>query len=215
MGGACVPSLLVVCFAWSIPALEPKGCWVGSGLGIKMAASRTAHTNEYSPSTSTTRVLVPVVSQSCLQHQETLQEKQVGLAQAPMKSLLFPLAPSAHKTLHAPFKNRGTFPPAPWSSCNQALLAFKAKCSGGSSSWYQTPRLESLMWGSEVSLLWENFWDIIIFQFVGLPPRGYGTWLYCKCTPPPPSHCGFFFVFGSRISFLVGSSLFCQWLLSS
>ena len=29
------------------------------------------------------------------------------------------------------------------------------------------------------------------------------------------SRCGFFFVFGCRISFLVGSSLFCQWLFSS
>ena len=29
------------------------------------------------------------------------------------------------------------------------------------------------------------------------------------------SHCGCFFVFGCRISFLVGVSLFCQWLFSS
>ena len=77
----------------------------------------------------------------------------------------------------------------------------------GASSWYWTPRLGSLMWGSELSLLWENLRDIIILQFVGCPPRGYEVWLFCKCAPLP-SHCGLFFVFGCRISFLVGSSLF-------
>ena len=36
----------------------------------------------------------------------------------------------------------------------------------GSSSWCQSSRLGCLMWGSELSLLWENLWNIIIFQFV-------------------------------------------------
>ena len=35
--------------AWGIPVLEPIGCWVGPGLGEKMAASRRAHANECSP----------------------------------------------------------------------------------------------------------------------------------------------------------------------
>ena len=35
-------------FDLSIPALEPEGCWVGPDLSFKMAASRGAHTNEYS-----------------------------------------------------------------------------------------------------------------------------------------------------------------------
>lgn len=33
------------------------------------------------------------------------------------------------------------FPPILWSSCTQALLAFKDKCSWSSSSWFQTLRL--------------------------------------------------------------------------
>ena len=45
----------VDCLAWGILALEAEGYWVGSGLGITMAASRTAHTSEYSP------VLLPPV----------------------------------------------------------------------------------------------------------------------------------------------------------
>ena len=38
---------------------------------------------------------------------------------------------------------------------------------------------------------------------------------YIMKAPLLLSHRGFFFVFGCKISFLVGSSLFCQWLFSS
>ena len=92
------------------------------------------------------------------------------------------------------------FSPVLWSSCHQAPLAFKAKCSGGSSSLCQIPRLGSQTWGSELSLLWENLCDTIIFQFVGHPPSRYGIWLYHKYALLL-SCCGFFFVFGHRISF--------------
>ena len=44
------------------------------------------------------------------------------------------------------------FPPVLWNSCDQTPLAFKARFSVGSSSHCQTPRLGSLMWGSELSL---------------------------------------------------------------
>ena len=40
------------------------------------------------------------------------------------------------------------------------------------------------MWGSELTLLWENLCDIIILQVVGHPPSGYGIWFYCKSAPP-------------------------------
>ena len=45
------------------------------------------------------------------------------------------------------------FPPVLWSSCAQAPLAFKARCSRGSFSRCQIPARGSLMWGSELSLL--------------------------------------------------------------
>ena len=66
------------------------------------------------------------------------------------------------------------FPPVIWGSWDQTPWAFKARFSGGSSFCCQAPRLGSLMWGSELSLLWENLCDIIIFQFVGCPPGRYG-----------------------------------------
>ena len=47
---------------------------------------------------------------------------------------------------------------------------------------------------------------MIISQLVGHPPTGYEICI--EKAPLLPSHCGGFFVFGSRISFLVGFSLF-------
>ena len=76
------------------------------------------------------------------------------------------------------------FFPVLWSSCYPDSLPFKAKYSGDSISQQETLRLESLTRGSELLLLWENLCDIIIFQFVGWPPIGYGVWLYHECTLP-------------------------------
>ena len=69
----------------------------------------------------------------------------------------------------------------------------------GSSSQCQTPRLGNLVWGSELSFLWENFCGIIILQFVGHPPRLYGIWLYCECTPPTISLWLLLYVFECRM----------------
>ena len=57
-------------------------------------------------------------------------------------------------------------------------LAFKARPSGRSSFHCLTPRLGSHTWGSKLSLLWENFCGIIIFQFVGCQPSTYGICFY-------------------------------------
>ena len=45
-------------------------------------------------------------------------------------------------------------------------------------------RLGSLTWGSEPSQQWENFFGIIVLQFVGHPAGGYGIWFYRDCAPP-------------------------------
>ena len=128
-----------------------------------------------------------------------------------MKSLLFPWHPVHTRPCVRPPRVAFVFPPVLWSSCDQAPLAFKAKCSKGSSFQCQTSQLRSLTWGSELSLLWEKLCNTIIFQFVGCPSRRYGICLFITYAPLLPSCCGFFFVFGCRISFFVGSSLFCQW----
>ena len=73
-----------------------------------------------------------------------------------------------------PLRVEFLFPPVLWSSCNQTPLAFTARFSQGSSSRCQTLSLGSLTWGSKLSLLWQSFCGIIILQFVGHPPSGYG-----------------------------------------
>ena len=52
-----------------------------------------------------------------------------------------PWVPVHMKPCVHPPRVESVFPPVLWSSCTQAPLAFKAKCSGGSSSQCQTPRL--------------------------------------------------------------------------
>ena len=58
--------------------------------------------------------------------------------------------------------------------------------------------------GLILSLLWENFCGIIVFQFVRHPPRRYGIRFYHNYAPP--SCCGFFIVLDVGY-FLVGSRI--------
>ena len=58
-------------------------------------------------------------------------------------------------------------------SCTQALLAFKAKHSGTLSSQCRIPRLESLMWGSDPSLLGENLCNCNYHPICGSPTQEY------------------------------------------
>ena len=83
-GWGCVSALLVVCLAWGIAALMPMNT------PFYLHHQCPCHYSEPQPPPPP---------------QETLQDQQVGLAQVPMKSLLFFLGPSAHKTFCAPSKS--------------------------------------------------------------------------------------------------------------
>ena len=66
------------------------------------------------PNIPATSVYVPWVSHSCpLPPQETLQDQQVGLAQASMTLLLLPLVLVQHEILCAPCKSRVSISPNP------------------------------------------------------------------------------------------------------
>ena len=92
-------------------------------------------------------------------------------------------------------------------SCNQIPLAFKVWFSGNDSSCCQTPGweawrgaqdLHSRGWKSVVQLfssLWVTHPVVMGFDFIVIVPL-------------LPSHCGFSFVFGCGVSFLVSSSVF-------
>ena len=108
---------------------------------------------------STSNVLACMVSHSWpLPPQETLQNLQVVLAQALLESLLCP-GPVHMKPCVCPPRVESLFPLVLWSTCTLASLAFKAKWSGDSSFWCQTPSLWTVKWGSELSLLWGNLCD--------------------------------------------------------
>ena len=99
------------------------------------------------------------------------------------------------------------FPPVLLKSCNQIPLAFKVWFSGNSSSCCQTPRLGILTWGSEPSLQWLDSCSTIVLQIVSHPPSGYGIDFFV-IAPLLPSYCGFSFVFGCGVSFLVNFSIY-------
>ena len=73
------------------------------------------------------------------------------------------------------------FPPVLLKSYNQIPLGFKVWFYRNSSTRFQTPRLESLMWGSEPSVQWVDFCGISVLQSVSHPPSSYGIWFYCDC----------------------------------
>ena len=91
-----------------------------------------------------------------------------------MKSLLFPWVPVHIKPcVHPPTQQS-------WVSDFHSSVEFcgqKPKALRSPLTQCQTPRLGSLMWGSEFSLLWEKLCDIIIYQLVGCPLGGYRIWL--------------------------------------
>lgn len=107
------------------------------------------------PETSATSVLAPTVSHSwLLPPQLTLQYSQVYLAQAPMESLLCLAAQCMWNHVCALQE---------WKSVSaQSYGALKPNLHWPSKP-NVIPRLMSLMRVSEVSLLWENFCNVIIF----------------------------------------------------
>ena len=100
--------------------------------------------------------------------------------------------------LHPP-RLESLFPPVLWKSYNQIPLVFKAKFPSGSQYLCWIPKLRILMWGSEPSQLWENFFGIIVLQFVGhLTGMRFD---FNLIVPFLLSHCGYFFVFRHGTSF--------------
>ena len=101
-----------------------------------------------------------------------------------MGSLLLPLGPNAHTTLYVPSKSGVSVSPSAVEILQSNPANHQSLISGNSSSCCRTPRLGSLMWGSEPSLQWVDFCGISVLQFVSHPPSSYGIWFYCDCAPP-------------------------------
>ena len=84
--------------------------------------------------------------------QETLKHSQAGLTQSPVGSLLlFPGSWCTQGFVYA--LPESLFLLVLWKFCNHLPLAFKVKFPMDSQSFCQILRLESLMWGLELSVL--------------------------------------------------------------
>ena len=76
------------------------------------------------------------------------------------------------------------FPPVLWESCNQIQMGFRVIFPEDSQALCQVLRLGSLTWGSKPSQQWENFFGLIVLEFVGHSPDGYGVWFCRECAFP-------------------------------
>ena len=168
--GLC--SLLVGCLAWGIPALEPTGCWVGLGLrGIEEDSHQWVL-----PRTTTPSVFVHAVSHTtphiCRRLSNTNSLVWCSLLWG---HCFLPWVLKCTRPCMRPLTVEFLFPAVLWNSWDQT---FKTRCSGCPAH-YRTPRLGSLMWGLECSLLLYKY-----FQFVSCRSGRYGIWFYCYCNPP-------------------------------
>ena len=77
----------------------------------------------------------------------------------------FHLGPGVHKVFFCALQE--SVSPVMWTFCNQIPLAFKVKFLGGSQSICQIPRLGNLLRVLGLLQPCQNFFDIIVLQFVG------------------------------------------------
>ena len=108
-----------------------------------------------------------------------------------------------------PLRLESQFPSGLRKAYNQIPLALKARVLGNFQSFCWIPRLGSLMWGSEPSQEYENFFGIIVLQSVGHPPGGYGI-SFIVLAPPPTISLGLplcLWMWGTFFFFFLSSSI--------
>ena len=105
---------------------------------------------------------------------ETPLHTQASKAQPLVGSLL--LSPGSWCTQGFFFVlSKGVCFPVLWNCCSQILLTFKVGFPGDTQSLCQIPRLESLLWGLELSQQCGNLFGIIVLQFASCLP-----WRLCS-----------------------------------
>ena len=159
------------------------------------------------PSTSATSVLAPQwATGDPLPLQETLQDQQVGLAQASKKSLLC-FGRSVHKTFCVSSKSGVSVSPILWSSLHSSPSDFQSQMLWGllllmPDLQIGYPDMGLRMLTPVGELMWYNCSAIH-----GSPIRGVWDLITLRVHP---SYClseFLLYVFGCRISFVVGSRL--------
>lgn len=194
-------SLTVDCLTWGDAALESVGCLVGL-----MVASRRPLSSECFPDLLLAGFCPHLVSQLPQQlcKRPTSASRQIWPSHW-WHDYSFLLCPVAHKIPCVSSKSGVSFSPGLWKPCSQISLTVKIRFFADSSC-CPTCRLGRLLWGSALSLQWENlcvqlFPILCVTQSVGV---GLDCIMVALLLPSCP---GFPIVLGRRISFLVGSSI--------
>ena len=111
-----------------------------------------------------------------------------------------------------PRRVESLFPPFLWKSCNEIPLAFKVKFPGDSLSlcWMPWLGIQRGIWPGTQNLRSSGRTSLIliVLQFVGHPPSGYGIWFYHDCAPPTISLWLLLCLWTWIIFFLMASSVF-------
>ena len=123
---------------------------------FKRSCSRTAALSAPDPSAGHPQ-LTPL--------SETPGHSQASLGQSLLGTLL--LSPISWCTQGSVCALQESVSPVLWQFCNQIPLASKVKFPGVSQSLCQIPRLGNLLWVLELSSQCQNFFGIIVLQFVG------------------------------------------------
>ena len=120
----------------------------------------------------------------------------------------FALVPGTCEISCVPFKNEVSVFPSPVGLPKLSPSGLQSQMLWGLAFLVQDPRAGE----PDVGLRTLTPVGIIILQFVGRPPRCVGFDYIRESIPPTHlSHCGSFFVFSCRRSFLVASILFHWW----
>ena len=158
--GQC--SHLVGRLAWGIPVLKPTGFWMRLSLSAEMMIFGRAHTNKYSVG-SPPPVSLPHNVPQLTATFPGYSPKPAGKSHPVFHGVCFGLHPSVCETLCAPSKSGVSVSLRPMELLDSNPAGLQSQMLWGLLFLMPDPRLGSLMWGSELLLLWENLCDIIIF----------------------------------------------------
>ena len=106
----------------------------------------------------------------------------------------FALGPSACEILCVPLQSEVSISSRPLELPKLSPLAFKVKCSRGYCPPSAGPRLRSYIWGSELSLLWESLYTVIIASLWTASTLWVWDLIILPVHPSYLSHCGSFFM---------------------
>ena len=186
-----------------MPPLPVSCLACGSPGDYRLCGRVNGDRQESTPRTAAASSSAPVLSHTQPRPpQETLPHEQAALAQSAAVTARFPASWCTKDFIYA-LREWSLFPQSCGHPVIKSCWPSKSDSLRISSPSVRFPRLGSRMLSSEPSQESGNFFGIMFLQFVGRPPLGMGSDFYHDCIPQP-SHCGFSFIFGHRVSFFSG-----------